>query len=244
MNNASDSAKRLRSVLRKVNVPADDDGSPQPTDPLEQLLFAFLLWETTLRQADQAYNRLKRRIVDYNDLRVSDPTEIAQAIGERYSRIDERALRLRSVLREIYLREHGMSLESLKEMSKRDARTYLDSLTGMVPFVSASVVLLSLGGHAVPVDEQLVNRLKRDKVIEADAEFDEVRSFLEREIRSAEALDVAMQLRAYVDSPPSSRSRRTSKRTSKRTTRSTSRSTKKTGKTTKKRSKNSSRRST
>lgn len=243
MTNASDSAKRLRSLLRKVDRPADHDGPTQPAEPLEQLLFAFLLWETTLRQADQAYNRLKRRIVDYNDLRVSDPTEIAQAIGERYSRIDERALRLRSVLREIYLREHGMSLESLKEMSKRDARAYLDSLTGMVPFVSASVVLFSLGGHAVPVDEQLVNRLKRDKVIQADAEFDEVRSFLEREIRSAEAMDVAMQLRAYVDSPPAGRARRSSRRTSKRSSKSTSRSSKKTKKKTTKTSKKTTRRS-
>lgn len=236
MKNATAYAKKLRGLLRrtKVDVPVES----RHTDPLDQLVYAFLLWETTHRQADQAYNRLMKHVVDHNDLRVSDPADIALAIGPRYSRIDERAVRMRDALHGVYLANHAMTLEPLNDMSKRDARVFLDSLDGMVPFVSASIVLYALGGHAIPVDQQLVAKLKRDQIADPDATLEEIQAFLEHQIKAAETLKATAELRTYAESSGGTTkttraagdSRRTTKKSTKKTTKNktTKRSTKKT----------------
>jgi len=231
VKNATAYARKLRGLLRKVK--AEPAPSPPPTDPLEQLIYAFMLWETTRRQADQGYSRLMRTFVDINELRVSDPVEIMQGFGDRYSRADERALRLRETLNSIYNAEHAVCLDGLKDKSKRDARAYLESLNGIVPFVSASVVLHALGGHAIPVDEQLAAKLKRDGVVDEDATIEEIQSFLENNIKAAEDARAHDTLRTYVETGGPATTKKTSKPTSRKTTRKTSKkSTKK--KTTKK----------
>ena len=215
MKNATAYAKKLRGLMRKVK--AEPAPTEPPTDPIQQIIYAFMLWETTRRQADQAYGRLTRAFVDINELRVSDPYEILQAMGDRYSKADERALKLRETLNAIYNNEHAVSLEGLKDQSKRDARAYLDSLTGIEPFVAASVMLHSLGGHAVPVDEQLVAKLKRDGIVDEEAALGDVQSFLENNIKAADGLKAHDTLRTYVESGGSSAAR-TTKKSSKKTT--------------------------
>jgi len=243
VKNATEHAKKLRGLLRRTRTQYDEK---QPTDPVSHLIYAFCLWETTRRQAHQAYNRLMKQVVDANDLRVSDTGEIVNWLTDRYSRAQERVMRLREVLHAIYVREHGVTLDHLFDKSKRDARAYLESLPGMVPFVAASVMLNALDGHAIPVDEQLVARLKRDDVADPDASLEEVQAFLEHQIKAADALKANAQLRTYVESgasapASSSRSTKTAKKTTKKSAKHTTknagkRSTKTAKKTSKKKS--------
>lgn len=240
MKNATASAKQLKTLLNSIA--AEPSGEDTPSEPLEQLVYAFLLYDTTRKQADQAYPRLMRAMVDINDLRVSDPSDIVAAIGDRYSRALERATNLKTALHSIYLQEHACSLEGLKEKSKRDARQYLEGLEGINPFVVGSVMLLGLGGHAVAVDEQLVRYLKRDEVVDDDATMQEVQAFLEYQIKAAQGLEVHDKLRTYAEATgggaggsASSTKKKTTKRTTKKTSKSTSK--KSTSKTTKKTSK-------
>lgn len=236
MKNATEHAKKLRGLLRRT--PAEQD-SKQPTDPLGQLIYAFCLWETTRRQAHQGYNRLIKQVVDANDLRVSDTTELIGWLGDRYSRADERAMRLREVLHAIYRREHAVTLDHVVDLPKREARSYLESLDGMVPFVAASVVLIALDGHAIPVDEQLVAKLKRDGAADPDAGLAEVQAFLEHQIKAADALKAHAQLRACAEAGGATAAARATRTTTKKTTKRTSKKT--TKKTTGKSSKNKSR---
>lgn len=228
MKNATAYAKKLRGLLRRCKA---GDLAPTPhADPLDQLIYAFLLWETTQRQADLAYGRLMKQVVDHNDLRVSDPADIVKAIGDRYSRADERAVRLRSVLHAIYLGQHVMSLEAVKAMSKRDARSYLEGLEGMVPFVAASVVVHALGGHAIPVDEQLLSKLRRDGIVDEEASIVDVQAFLEHQIKAAEAQKAIAQLRSYAESGGGTSRAPASRTAVKSTSRAPAKSAKKTAK--------------
>jgi endonuclease III len=102
-------------------------------------------------------------------------------------------------LNSIYINEYAVTLEPLKNKAKRQARQYLSELDGMAPFVCARVVLLALGGHAIPVDEALAGRLKRDGAADPDATIEEVQAFLEKQIRSAEAKQAHAALMAYVE---------------------------------------------
>jgi len=199
LKNASEHAKTLRKLIsqHKPAKPPEDHA-----DPLDQLVYSFLLWETTRKQADAAFDKLNKAIVDYNDLRVSDPAEIVEAIGKRYSRAEDRAIRLQAALNAIYVNEHAVTLAPLADKPKRQARQYLAALEGMTPFVCARVTLLSLGGHAMPVDEALSGRLKRDEAADDQAAIEEIQAFLEKQIRSAEAKQAHAALLRYVENTP------------------------------------------
>ena len=67
--------------------------------------------------------------------------------------------------------------------------------------LTASVLLLSLNGHAVPVDQQLLERLQSDAVVPPDATIEEAQAFLGRNISAREAIRAHFRLRAYVERP-------------------------------------------
>lgn len=198
MKNNAVYAARLSKLLKELRRSAEPAPAPQRT-PLEHLIYAFLAWNTTRNQADQAFNRLKRASVDLNDLRVTDPVEIAEILGTRYSKASERAQRLVLVLRGVYQVEHAMEMERITAMPKREARSTLEQMPGMVPFVSASVLLFGLGAHAIPVDDQLVARLRADEVVDPEATIEQVQSFLEHNIRADDAVASHQLLRPYAE---------------------------------------------
>lgn len=202
MKNASEYAKRLKKLiahLRKVvELPSDYDQLP----PLDQLITSFLTFDTTRKQAETAYARLNNHFIDLNDMRVSSVEEIAEVIGDRYTKSEERACRIRMSLQEVYLREHRMELSNLIPMNKRDVKNYLESFEGMHQFVSASVLLLSVEGHAIPVDDQLYQRLIKDEVVNPEATIDEVVGFLEHQIRADDGVVTYFLLREYAEHAP------------------------------------------
>jgi len=187
-------------------------------DPIEQFLFSLLLWETTTAKAQLALRRLLETFVDVNDIRIAMPEEIIESLGPRYPLVDERALRIRAALNDIFRREDHVSLERLRECSKRDARRYLDSIDGAPQFVAARVCLVSLGAHAAPLDGRLHALLSARSVLDANLMVEEAGAQLERRIRAADALDTYLLLQAWSDASPSPRRRRTERVEIKRTT--------------------------
>lgn len=193
--------KRLRGEFGAPPPPAAaEPGPPAEADPIvDQMLFSFLLWETTTTHATAAQKRLREAFVDLNELRVCFPEEISAAIGERIPKSRERATRLRAALNDIYRREHGLSLQRLADLPKREARTYMESLEGMPSFVAARVSLVALGGHAIPVDERLLALLVQERALEADMGTEEACSWLERQVRANEVVETYFLLRSWAD---------------------------------------------
>lgn len=169
---------------------------PRPIDdPLvHELVLSFLMWEAPRPGVAAALGRLREAIVDYNELRVCLCDEVAALLGARYPLARERCLRLRAVLREVFLRENGLLLAHLREEPKRSARAYLESLPGMPPFVAARVALLGCEAHAFPIDSQLRAILVSNAVIEKDLDPDAASARLERTIRAGEAADCYRRL--------------------------------------------------
>jgi hypothetical protein len=143
--------------------------------------------------------RLEESVVDVNELRICLPGEMTRIIGERYARAQERALRLKAALNDLFDREHAVSLTAVADMGKREAKEYIDSLEGVPPFVSARVVLLALGGHAAPVDGRIATAMTRDGIVESGMSVDDVAAFLERRLRAKELLGAYGLLQAWSD---------------------------------------------
>lgn len=197
MTLANASTARLNALVRKNASPPAE--FPDAADPVAVLVHSFLLWESTTAQAMAAYERLKSRIVDFNDFRVCLPPEMADHIGSRYPRAVERCQRLRSSLNDLYHREHVVSFARAQALGKREVRAYVESLQGITPFVSARLLQISFGVHGVPLDEQRLGVLISAGVLPAGCPLADAVSWINRHVKADEATRVTAALQALAD---------------------------------------------
>ncbi len=238
---SADPAANLQALLERIAI-APEDITPRPdfeltpgdpmTDPVcQELVWSYLLWEAGEKRARALAAKLCEAFVDLNEFRVCLPSELASFFGNTYPKSAERGDRMRATLNDIYNREHAVTLESLGEMNKRDARAYLDSLEGIPPYVAARTFLIGLGGHAFPLDERLMKVLSAaDAIADAD-DIVAASSWLERQVRSGDAAPALHALEAYAAKATPSRTTR--KATTKKTTKKASPSPKRTRKSSK-----------
>lgn len=191
-------AKALAGLLKKLRGKYKTE-PPPPRDPVTQLVVGFLQWEAGGEEAEQALERIMAHMVDTNDLRISLDHEILHFLGADYPLAHERVARMRESLNEVYRREHAMELHSISGKSKKDQRAYMDSLPGMTPYVSALVMLLAYGAHAMPVDHKLAALLAKEGAIERGMEPAEAENHLLRHIRADDALESHQLLQAWSD---------------------------------------------
>lgn len=189
MRKGTEYAKRVRQAFRKIREGIGPRPDTAPTEPLEQLVLALLSWEASDTAAAKAYRELVKQMADLNEVRVSSLREIATVIREFIPNSNDCARNISCALGDIYRRENGVSLGSIHGKGRREARQYLDSLTGVTPYAAAAVQLWSLGGHAIPVNRRLLQALRREDLVDPEAGVEVVQAFLERNISAAEAKD-------------------------------------------------------
>lgn len=189
--------KKIKDAYRRFRGAAGQVPDEEPVSPIEQLILAALGQEASIANARKALNALNHDMVDYNELRVSTPAEVSNSIGRIIPRSVQRARTLLRLLNAVYQAEYEVSLENLKGRGVRDIKAYLDALEGMTPYVSASLLLWSLGGHAIPVNEPTLAFLREQDLVHPEAEAAEVQAFLERHISAADAKAFTMDLEAH-----------------------------------------------
>lgn len=175
----------------KVEVPADQD------DSLRRLATSVLGENQGDEPARQIVTRLLERMADWNEIRVSTADELLQAAGIAAS--DQRPYfqRLLRALQAVYNREHRVSLERLKSLGRREARQFLEAQDGVGPYAAAAVALWSLGGHGIPVDDVLLDTLRKEELVHPTADRAEVQAFLERNIAASDAREFVMIMNEY-----------------------------------------------
>ncbi len=198
MKNATEYARKFQTLLKRVKTTHRANDFPQ-RDPVAELIFGFLMWNAPRRSAESALQRIARSTVDHNDLRVSLNEEIAAILGDQYPMVQQRSARMREALQEVFAREHILSLDMLHQRSKKDVRAYLESLPGITPFVAAHTTLVAFEGHAVPVDDRLVESLLHEGVIDPEATVEQITAFLERHVRAEQALVTHAVMQAWAD---------------------------------------------
>ena len=194
----SKQVKALNALLRKVRS-AWKGEEPAPLEPITQLVISFLNWNATARQADGALGKIMSQVVDLNEMRVSLHHEIVELIGVRYPQAEERAIRLREAMHEVFVREHDWRINTIKTKGKRDQREYLDTLPGTPSYVAAQVALLCFGAHAMPVDDKLAGLLIAEGVADAGTTPAELESWLLRQIKAGDALEAHLALQHWAD---------------------------------------------
>jgi hypothetical protein len=186
MKNPSKHADALRSLNRQLLKQVKPE-PPVPIEPLKALVRGAMSFDVSDAKAADAMKLIEREFVDLNELRVATDLEIQELLGVRYPQIERRVAMITQGLNYIFEKEHTLSLDRLKEVSRRDSRNFLRELPDIHPFVEAYVMLYSFDGHAVPVDEQIVALLRDEDAVEEDTSVEDAQRFVEHHLKTGEA---------------------------------------------------------
>src|SRR5438309_3400006 len=86
---------QIFTTLKKRYEPAE----PEPRPVLEHFLYAICREGATRTQADRAFRNVQERFFDWNEVRVSSPREVEEALGN-IPDAEHRANRVISLLQE------------------------------------------------------------------------------------------------------------------------------------------------
>jgi endonuclease III len=197
MKRGSEYAAKVKRLFNKLKREYGKPAPVDPTDPVEQIIISILTRDTSDSRAQKALANLRTVTVDLNDLRVTTVPDIVDCIGGDYPDGLQRAKDMRAALQNIFNRESILILDFLRDRTRRDARQYLESLDGVDAFTAASVVLWSLGGHAIPVDGQMVEMLIREDLVAPKSQRPTIQAFLEHHISASDAHTFSVLFRRY-----------------------------------------------
>lgn len=185
--------KTYAGVLRSNSAPP----IPEPDDPMRRLALGVFGVQDGERAAVKALDRLLGVVVDWNDIRVSTAAEAQLAVGNALTDALPLCERLRRVLQSVFDNVNGLSLDHVQKMGRREARQYLEAFDGVDEYAAAGVVLWSLSGHAIPVDDRLLAALRRAELVHPEASREQVQAFLERHISAADAKTFCLVMRGF-----------------------------------------------
>jgi hypothetical protein len=195
MKNAHKHAEDLKSLCRKLvreHKPQERGGQ----EPLIALVRGAMSFDVSDSRAADAIKAIEKEFVDLNELRVATDLEIQEMLGQRYPEIERRVRMITGSLNNIFEREHTLSLNRLKEISRRDARQFLRELPEIHPFVEAYVMMMALDGNAFPLDEMMLEYLKEEEVFEPDISLEDAQRFIEHHLKAEDLYPFYASLRA------------------------------------------------
>jgi hypothetical protein len=162
---------KIYKVLKKHYKPV---APPADRSVLEHLLYACVLENARLDSADEAYARLKELYFDWNEIRVTTVTELAEGMAGIPDAADA-AQRVKKSLQSIFESTYSFDLEAFKKQNLGKAEKDLEKINGSTPFVRAYVTQNSLGGHSIPLSKGSIEVLYAMGLIsEAEADKGQV----------------------------------------------------------------------
>lgn len=194
MKNATKHAEDLRTLFKKLSKDGKPDAKPA-YEPLKALVRGAMTYDVPDSRTEEAMVVVDREFVDLNELRVATELEVQDMVGQRFPGIEKRVMQVTAALNAIFEKEHTLSLDRLKTLSKRDARQVLKELPGLPAFVEAYTMLFGFDGHAVPVDDTTLAYLRDHGLVEATTSNEDAQKFCEHAVKSEEHYDLYVALR-------------------------------------------------
>ncbi len=205
MLTAINKQKLLNRIL--TNLKRDLDlTEPAPRPVLEQLLFAVCREGVSRDLAERAFQNLRTQFYDWNEIRVSSVREVADAL-KGLPEAEGRALRIVSLLQQVFESTYSFDLESLHKKGVKQAEKQLERYEGTNAYIVASTVQLGLDGHALPIDRPMQRVLQRLELLDNEPAADGSPTTLEHQVPKArgvlfcEAISALAQQYCWEQSP-------------------------------------------
>jgi len=122
-----------------------------PRDPVATLVNTILSQNTNDVNRDKAYERLKERFTNWEQVRDAPKEKVIEAIRPA-GLGPTKGPRIQGALETITEQEGKITLDFLRGMSTEEARQWLTDLPGVGPKTAAIVLCFALGKPAFPVD--------------------------------------------------------------------------------------------
>ena len=162
-----------------------DPAEPEKRPVLEQLIYALCREGATGDAADLAFQQLRERFFDWNEVRVSSTHELAEALVALPD-AERRAERLIGLLQDIFERTFKFDLEDIDKKGIKAAAKELAKYEQTSDYAVAWVIQQALGGHAMPVDTPTLRVLRRLGIVDTDTDnLEMIRGSLEHLVPKA-----------------------------------------------------------
>ena len=176
-------------------------GAPNTKSPvLETMLQAVCLEDSSMEQADAAYERLGTDFFDLNEVRVSGISEL-EAVFEGMVDPEWKAFRVRSLLNEIFERYYAFDFEVLRRRTLEQAQKELDKFKNLSPFVKLYTLHVVNGAHVVPIDKRMLQVAIWLGVVDPGSTVESGAEQLKAAIRKADATSFCHYLRHLATDP-------------------------------------------
>ncbi|HUS47607.1 MAG TPA: hypothetical protein VM098_05780 [Phycisphaerae bacterium] len=189
--------RKIRNLLRGLSkwraAARQDEG-----DLLRLLIVSILEEDASRKEAEKALAAIEEEFVDYNELRVALPREVAECVGKNFPNVRTKAEIIKTALNNVFDRFNKLAIDPLAEVPKRDLRRRLEEL-GLSPYAAACIAMLRFGLAVVPVDDALAECLEINGCVEPGSSLVEVRAFLEHVVPQKDAPVAHEFFRSYVE---------------------------------------------
>jgi len=127
MRGATLCARRVKALFGSLRSKLGKGSLPGPGDPLTQCILGILSRDVPEPKAREALDRIRGMVVDFNELRVVPPIELAQMLGD-YPDVRLKCEDISRALNKIFALHHNVTLDHLLGMPKKEVIIYLSGL--------------------------------------------------------------------------------------------------------------------
>ncbi len=184
----------LGRLKRLYGTPAKQSGE---VEPVEQIVLAILSDSESLGKAQSVLQKLKSYYVDFNEMRVARPSELARETGSTFAHASTKAKRILDILQGIFDRQNSFDLEFLKSNSKQELEEYFRDISGADKYILASVILYCCKRQAFPLDKKMLEACKELELVKGEASLENMQAYLERQLRSSDSYIFCCLLKKY-----------------------------------------------
>jgi len=209
MRNSRDYARKIQNLYHTLSHKYGKVQKVSHEEIVDAIVHGIVSAALTEKEAEAAIKRFAEFFVDRNDLRVSRTEEIVEALGGDTPATRVIASTLTKVLNGIFNDYHKLSLEALKKLGKRPARQALEKIDGISRFVVDYCMLTSLGGHAIPLTEAMMDYLKSSEMVDLDADHEQIEGFLAKQVPAKNGYEFYCLLRRESETPGAGRKGKT-----------------------------------
>ncbi|MGE3180337.1 MAG: hypothetical protein AB7N71_01805 [Phycisphaerae bacterium] len=194
MRGATLAAKKVKKAFAELKKAHGKQQEPGIGDPIQQLLLGVFSRNAPENKAREAVEKLQGMVVDFNELRVTPVTELAQAVGGS-SEMRRKCEDISRALNAIFAIEFAVSLDRVAKLPKRESREFLTGLDGLDAYSRARIRLYGFGHHAIPLDEAMWAVCREHELVDPECTLEESQNFLERQIPDGQAFEFVALLR-------------------------------------------------
>lgn len=213
MKNSREYSKKVQRLYRSLKRKFPKVEKVVYDEPADALVYAVISENLSEAAVQSAMKRFADYFVDLNDLRVSQPKEVIEILGDSTPVTRAIASTLTRVLKVIFDDYHRVSLDALRKIGKRPARGVLEKMDGVSRFVVDYCMLTSLRGHAIPLTQTMIEYLRSNKLVHPNADHEEIEGFLAKQTPAENAYEFYALLRRESESAKKAESQKAARRT-------------------------------